>query len=114
MKWYSSSSLKKLEDDMPLLENLPVDTEIPPEARESVMQSFLDRMAEALQSQTTWAISGCVILFLIVRSSFAAFTEARVRQAEARRRLSLEEEAGVMEEMQRLRHARQNRQAHGA
>ena len=99
---------------MPLLEKLPVDTEIPPEVRESVMQSFLDRVAESLESETTWAVIGCLVLFLIVRTGFGAFTEARVRKAEARRRLALEDEAGVKLEMQRLRHARQDRQAHGA
>lgn len=99
---------------MPLLENLPVDTEIPPEARESVMQAFLDRIAESLQSETTWAIIGCVVLFMIVRKSFAAFTETRVRKAEARRRLALEDEVGVMSELQRLRHARDQRNMHNA
>ena len=99
---------------MPLLDKLPVDTEIPPQAHESLVQAFLDRMAEALQSETTWAIGAGVVLFLILRSGFGAFTQARVRKAEARRRLALEDEAGVMREMRRLRLSRQDRQARGA
>lgn len=99
---------------MPLLEKLPVDTEIPPEVRESVMDTFLARFEDALWDETTWAISACVVIFLVVRRSVAAFTDVRVRKAEARRRLSLEDEAGVMLEMQRLRHARQNRQTQDA
>jgi hypothetical protein len=95
---------------MALLDNLPVDNEIPPEVRESFMQSFLGRMEDALYSETTWAISGCVMLFLIVRRGFGAFTEARVRKAEAKRRMSLEAEAGIEAEMQNLRRARQDRQ----
>ncbi|MFT4792957.1 MAG: hypothetical protein ACJAVR_001931 [Paracoccaceae bacterium] len=99
---------------MPLLENLPVDTEIPPEVRESFMQSFLDRLADALHSETTWALGGAVLLFLIMRKGFGAFTEARVRMAEAKRRLTIEDEAGVLADMKRLRLARQTRQDHTA
>jgi hypothetical protein len=99
---------------MPLSKNLPVDTEIPPEARESIMPSFLDRVAESQQFETTWAIIGCIILFLFGRSGFAAFTEVRVRKAEARHRLALEGEAGVMSEFQRLRHARDDQRLNNA
>ena len=99
---------------MPLLERLPVDTEIPPEARESFMDQFLIRVAEALESQITWALGGCVMLFLIVRGGLGAFTRARVRKARARQLLALEEEAAVLLELQKMRLARQDRQGGAA
>jgi hypothetical protein len=96
---------------MALLDYLPVDNEVPPGTEPTIGEMFLKQLNAALMSETTWIIVGMLTLFLICKKAFTSFTEVRVRKAEARRRLSLEDEVAIGSEISRLRRARDSAEA---
>lgn len=96
---------------MALLDFLPGDNEVPPGTEPIIGELFLRQLNAALMSEATWIIIGMLTVFLICKKAVTSFTDVRVRKAEARRRLSLADEAAIESEITRLRRARDDARA---
>jgi hypothetical protein len=92
---------------MPLLDSLPVDNEIPPGDKPTVIEMLLGRVDQLLHFEETWIALGCLALILAVRSTMA-HGRKRAAKAEARRRFEREreQEDEVLSELAALRRAR--------
>ena len=85
------------------LEDLPVDHAWAPGAEPTLMERLDALLAELIASKDALIVVVCVVLFLALKRAVTSFTDVRVRQREARRRLEMEREDAIAAEMARLR-----------